>query len=411
MATESTVGNAVSMKTLQRLQIALLFLAFILIGATEGGVGVLIPSIQLSYSLDKATVSLLFLAGTSGYLTAALLSGLLIEKFGHRNFILFGTAIIFAGAFLVTLQPPFVLLMLVWLSLGFGIAALDSGVNSYVASWQHNSAILNYLHGFYGVGALSGPLVASFVINNGWSWNNTYYVWCFLAAIVLVSFRLVFIKPLEISKQELHNKAIQTSDENVLLGAIKLKVVWLTALFLFLYVGSEVSLGNWSYSWLTQQREQVAWLAGWLVSGYWIGLTLGRLTLARVSQWVGTQRLIWGCLAGTVSGILILIFLAGTSGVWLASGLALCGYSLGPIFPTTIALISTIVPERLLASAIGLLVSLGSMGAAFFPWLAGNLAEKLGLWSLLPYLLVLTAIMLLLWIMLFREYRKRPIDV
>ena len=55
---------------------------------------------------------------------------------------------------------------------------------------------------------------------------------------------------------------------------------------------------------------------------------------------------------------------------------------------------SQLVPSRILASAIGFLASLGSMGAALFPWLAGTLAQAVGLWSLMPYVIALTIAMM-----------------
>jgi len=168
-----------------------------------------------------------------------------------------------------------------------------------------------------------------------------------------------------------------------------------------------VSLGSWSYSFLTEDRHGPTFISGWIVSGYWIGLTLGRLTLAHIAQRVGEKRLIQGCLIGVIIAVLV---------VWLIpinaiSAIALCltGFSLGPIFPTTIALVSKLVSSRLLPSAIGFLGGLSSMGAAFFPWLAGNIAQVVGLWSLLPYAIVLTVAMLLFWLSLQTRSRPQPI--
>jgi fucose permease len=86
-----------------------------------------------------------------------------------------------------------------------------------------------------------------------------------------------------------------------------------------------------------------------------------------------------------------------------AFALFLTGFSLGPIFPTTIALMSETLQSRILSSAIGFLASLGSMGGALLPWIAGNLAQHFGLWTLLPYVIALTAIMLVLWVLLQRR--------
>jgi MFS family permease len=167
-----------------------------------------------------------------------------------------------------------------------------------------------------------------------------------------------------------------------------------------------VSLGSWSYSFLTEERHGPTLLSGWSVSGYWLGLTLGRLALGKVATRIGNRRLIEGCLAGVVIGILLIWWIP--SPLLSAFGLCLTGFSLGPIFPTTIALTSDIVPSRILPSAIGFLASLGSMGGALFPWVAGNIAQHIGLWTLLPYIITLTIVMLFLWIMLQKPRLSSP---
>jgi len=73
---------------------------------------------------------------------------------------------------------------------------------------------------------------------------------------------------------------------------------------------------------------------------------------------------------------------------------------------------SDVLPSRLVPSAIGFLASFGSMGAALLPWLAGNLAQQYGMWILLPYVIALTAIMLVLWvIMQTRPTRPEEIHI
>src|SRR5947209_14569530 len=83
---------------LAELQIGLAFFAFILIGANDGALGVLIPSLRTHYGIDKATVGLLFLMQTIGYLIAAFNTGLLVEKLGNRRFLILGTLSFLLGA-------------------------------------------------------------------------------------------------------------------------------------------------------------------------------------------------------------------------------------------------------------------------------------------------------------------------
>ena len=49
----------------QRMQIGLAFFSFILIGANDGGLGVLLPSISAYYGISKGTAGLIFPAATS----------------------------------------------------------------------------------------------------------------------------------------------------------------------------------------------------------------------------------------------------------------------------------------------------------------------------------------------------------
>ena len=87
---------------------------------------------------------------------------------------------------------------------------------------------------------------------------------------------------------------------------------------------------------------------------------------------------------------------------FFTAGFCFIGFSLGPIYPTTVALMPNLMSSRLVPSAIGFLVSLSILGIALFPWLAGVLAQGVGIWSLLPYTVMLTALMLVSWWVIFR---------
>ncbi|WP_165423514.1 MFS transporter [Ktedonosporobacter rubrisoli] len=379
-----------------RFHLALSFLAFIMIGANDGALGVLLPGMQNYYHVDKAIISLLFLCSTLGYFIASFNNGLLIEKLGKQRALMLGTAIFLGGTVVLSLAPPFALALGAFLLGGFGIAMLDAGLNSYVAELPNNTTKLNYLHFFYGIGAWLGPIVASGLLAAQLGWNSAYMAWCGFSFLVLLALGLVFK-----DHASTKDKTEKTGKDNLLLSTLKLRVVWVAALFLLIYVGAEVSLGNWGYSFLVEERHGSTLISGWVISGYWLGLSLGRLILGHLGAKIGNKNLIQLCLLGVVIGLLL---------IWLvpveaasAIGICLTGFCLGPIFPTTIALMPSLVSGRVLATAIGFLASLGSMGAALFPWLAGNLAQYAGLWSLLPYVIILTIVMLGLWLLLQRR--------
>ena len=376
-----------------RPQLGTAFFGFVLIGVASGAWGVLLPSLSAYYNVDKSVVGLLFFASAVGYFLSALSTGFLTAKLGQRWYLVTGTATFMLCCALLALKPPFALVLFIRLFQGMATGILEAGLNLFVAALPNNTALLNYLHAFYGVGALVGPLIASTILAFSWGWNTAILTWTFLALPLLIGLLALFRHQ---SSGAAHEG--QTGEgENGLLATLKIPVVWFATLFLLFYVGVEVSLGSWGYTFLLENRHESDLLAGGIVSGYWLGLTLGRFILNNIAGRLrlGLSGLMYTCMGGIVLGILMIWLIPGV----VASAVAFCltGLSLGPIYPSTVALVPDIVPSRMVSSAIGFLVGLSILGVALFPWIAGTLAQYTGIWSLLPYSVGLTVIMLALW--------------
>lgn len=388
-------------------QIGLSLFAFIVIGANDGALGVLIPSISRHYGVDKAIVSLLFLYISTGYLVTAFNSSFIAKKLGQRRFLLFGMSALIIAAFCISMRPPFVLLILPFFLAGLGIATLDTGLNAYMACLPNSTTRLNYLHAFYGAGALLGPTIASIILLFGLPWNTVYGLWTILGLFFFFGALLAFKQQEMVPEPE--PRAEAQNEISNMISLLCLPVAGIVAFFLFFYVGTEVSLGSWIYSFLTEQRQLSAPFSAWIVSGYWMGLMLGRLVLAKLARRLSERAAIRICVIGAMFGISLTWLIP--IGIVSAIGLCLTGFCLGPIFPTIIALIPQLFPKRLLATAIGLITCLGGLGGTLFPWLSGNLAQIFGLWIVLPYAIALTVMMFLLWLLLQLQQRfSQPIN-
>lgn len=376
-----------------RPQLGTAFFGFVLIGVASGAWGVLLPGLSAYYNVDKSVVGLLFFTSAAGYFLSALSTGFLTAKLGQRWYLVTGTATFMLCCVLLALKPPFALVLFIRLFQGMATGILETGLNLFVAALPNNTALLNYLHAFYGVGALVGPLIASTILALSWGWNTAFLTWTFLALPLLIGLLALFRHQ---SSGAAHEEQMGKG-ENGLLAALKIPVVWLATLFLLFYVGVEVSLGSWGYTFLLENRHESDLLAGGIVSGYWLGLTLGRFILNHIAGRLrlGLSGLMYACMGGIVLGILTIWLIPGV----VASAVAFCliGFSLGPIYPSTVALVPDIVPSRMVSSAMGFLIGLSILGVALFPWIAGTLAQYTGIWSLLPYSVGLTVIMLALW--------------
>ena len=380
--------------------ILLAFFCFILIGISSGAPGVLLPSLINYYHVDNAVIGLLFLVSSIGYFLSAFTSGILVERLGMRGFLLVGASAFLIGTLGFGLEPPFTVILLTRLSVGLGIGIIETGLNIYISALPRSASLLNYLHAFYGVGALIGPVVASTILVLNWGWNSTYFVLAALGVPMFLGFWLLFRRA---SATTSHTQDEKKGNSSTPLGdTLKLGVVWVASLFLLFYVGVEVSLGNWTYTFLLDDRHQNALVSGWIVSGYWFGLTMGRFVLQTLAERfkMSNTTLVYVCMASIILALL-LIWLIPLEIVTIV-GFCLVGFGLGPIYPLTVALTPKLVPARIVPSAIGFVVSISIIGLAIFPWIAGILSQNVGIWSLLPYNIALTVVAIGLWWLLFR---------
>jgi fucose permease len=385
------------------LSVAASYCAFILVGVSAAVGGVLLPAQMRDYGVDRTTIGITFFVFSAGFMLAGASAGALVQRLGTRIALAVGTGAFALSAFYVATRPAFPALVIVQVPLGYGIGTLESLLNAYVTRLPRAARRINRLHGFFGVGALLGPLLAAWMLRS-WSWTSVWLVIAVLVVPLLAAVLLVFPRPpVSVRKAKDAKEADQSSRVTekarggLVRAAVRERPVLLAALFLAVYVGLEISVGSWGFSFLVDARGQPQLLAGYAVSGYWLGLTAGRFVISPAASRIGLGEvgMMFACLAGilAVSGLL-----------WLASepapasaAFALLGFFLGPLFPTTMAITPRLTEEPLVPTAIGIINGVAVLGGSALPWLAGAITQAAGLLALLPFCLALALLLLLIW--------------
>lgn len=67
------------------------------------------------------------------------------------------------------------------------------------------------------------------------------------------------------------------------------RVTWLCAIFLLGYVGIEVALGGWIVKFMLEVRDGEDFASGMTATGFWMGITVGRLVLGFVTPKLGEK--------------------------------------------------------------------------------------------------------------------------
>ncbi|KAF7326923.1 MFS domain-containing protein [Mycena venus] len=347
---------------------------------------------------------------TFGYIAGALINMHWADKVGFGK-VWFVSYTIFHFAFLrlvgalcqvvaYTIQapaPPFPLFVLSFALNGVGIAIQNAQANAYVASLERNSEIyMGMLHASYGAGALTSPLVATqFAQMQHWSFH--YLISLGLAISNAIALTLVFrFRTLDECLTRIGQAVAEksTSEHSNFRQILSLRTVHVLAFFILVYVGVEVTIGGWITTYIIDVRGGGP-SAGYISSGFFGGIMIGRLALLWLNKKIGEQRVLYLYIALAIGLELVVWFVPSLIGGAVA--VALIGVFLGPMYPIVMNHAGRVVPRWLLSGSVGWIAGMGQAGSAVLPFITGAIASKTGIRALQPLLISMMALFPILW--------------
>ncbi|KAH0383959.1 MFS general substrate transporter, partial [Aureobasidium melanogenum] len=385
------------------------FIGFAIMGMNDATYGAIIPYLEKHYNLSYTIVSLVFLSPLIGYNLSALLNNSIHLRFGQRGVAFIGPLCHLLAYIVIAVHPPYPVLVVVFAIAGFGNGLEDAAWNAWMGAMSNANEVLGFLHGIYGLGATIAPLIATSLITKAdkpwWTW---YYFMIGFAAVELVTSLWAFWSQTgEVFRLAHPRTTDQTGNrmKEALLTIPSARVTWLCALFLLGYVGIEVALGGWITTFMLRERHGGAFASGMTATGFWLGITIGRLVLGFVTPRIG-EKLSIAIYLPIATGLELLFWLVPQFYV-SAVAVALQGFFLGPMFPAAVVATTKLLPKHLHVSGIGFAAAFGGSGAAIFPFVTGVIAQAKGVQVLQPIILVLLVVIWLFWIALPRIEKKR----
>ncbi|PVI08567.1 MFS general substrate transporter [Periconia macrospinosa] len=386
------------------------FWSFVVMGSNDAAYGALIPYLQEYYGLTFVVISLIFLSPLVGYTASALLNNEIHLRFGQRGVAIISPTCHLIAYIVISVHPPYPVLVIIFMLAGFGNGLADAAWNAWIGNMANPNELLGFLHAFYGVGAILSPLIATTMITRGQRlpWYYFYYVMIGMAVIELATSATAFWKATGAVFRANNACTTDTKDNRMKEALIRLpyaRVTWLCALFLLGYVGAEVALGGWIVKFMLEVREAEDFASGMTATGFWLGLTVGRIVLGFVTPKLGEKLAIAIYLPVTMA--LELIFWLVPQFYVSAVAVSLQGFFIGPLFPAAIVAATKLLPKHLHVSAIGFAAAFGGSGAAIFPFAVGAIAQARGVEVLQPIILALLGVIFGLWLCLPRFHKKQ----
>ena len=343
------------------------YFLFICLGLDSAITGPTLPALAAQTNTRLGQMGFLFLVGSIGYTLGTMIGGRVFDRvLGHP---VLGIAQLFAAVliFFIPLAPWFWLLLFCVVCKGFAEGFINTGANALLV-WTHGekvSPFMNGLHFFFGLGAFLSPfLVAQVVgVEGGYRWAY----WALAAFAALVGLRMLTMPGSPHPARAHGSETVQAAR-----GPIPYALVISAMLFLFFYVGAEITFGGWVYTYAVTLKLASAAGAAYLTSAFWLAFTIGRLISIPVATRFKPKQVILAALFGCLSILVLGILFSGSStALWLmAIGLGFC---MAPIWPTGFTLAGQSI--ALTGRITGVILLGDSFGGMVLPTLVGKVIE------------------------------------
>lgn len=382
------------------LLIAVIYLAFISLGLPDSLLGSAWPTMQTVFQVPSSYAG--YVSMTISFMTiiSALAAPKLIKKISTKWIVIGSIFLTIIGLLGFSFTTQYGMLFLFAVPYGLGAGSVDASLNHYVAN-HYSSAVMNFLHCFYGLGAIISPNLMALALRYA-RWNEGYRWTAYIQTGIL----LVCILSLPLWKNN-ETQAQGTEESAGIMEALKAPGVMLTLIAFFSYCAGEATCFLWTSSYFAGTKqgmgEELVAAFGSLIFG---GLMLGRLISGFVSNRLGDRLLIRIGIAVEFAGIL-LIALPFKGYVFAAIGFLAAGTGMGPIYPAIQHMAPDNFGKKYSAAVIGLQMASAYLGSTFMPTVFGKIQQAAGIW-IMPLYLTLFAVLNVVFLELaYQKIRRK----
>ena len=264
--------------------------------------------------------------------------------------------------FVLPRAPGFRSIVLLLFLLGVGGGIMVTGANALASDVgeAHRAMALNLANLFFGLGALSTPLIAAnFLARN--SMRLCYTIASLTVVTLVIEMVIKMPGPTGAGRFVLVEAA-------PVLGR---PLLFLIGFFVFLYITCEVGMWNWLPRHLIAQGIPESRALNILSLGFALGMLIGRGAILPI---LARAPAITVTLVGSAAMAVTTFLMLRAKGVVAASVLVfLAGIAMAPVFPTTLAIVGDAFP-RMTGTAIGFVITCGWTGLAVSSRLIGAIA-------------------------------------
>ncbi|WP_150267280.1 MFS transporter [Paenibacillus tepidiphilus] len=349
------------------LQLATIFLGFIVFGISENIKGPAIPRIQFDFALGEQQLGTLLSLNALGYLIACSFTAILVRKWGIKAVSILAFASMLISGVLIYVSHSYSLFSASYFLMYIGngmleIALAILGARIFV---KNTGTMMNLSHFFYGFSSTLAPLMATGLMSvslfgHVLDWRGMYLVMLSLSLLPILSAWF----------SSFPGDDIPHEDRLPFKTLLRDPVIWMMVAILSFGVVSELAVGGWLVNFLEKAYEWEPVKASGMLSAFFLCFALARLLLGPITDRIGftLSLIIFAALSALCT------FAAIWGGESLAFLFAAAGIGIAMIYPTVMAFIAKRYPHGS-DTAITFTVTLMGLGSVIGNYAIGGIIE------------------------------------
>ena len=350
----------------------LTYLMFMMFAMTTDAVGVIIPEVMKSFDLSMTAAGLLHYGPMMAIALAGILLGYLADKLGRKKTIILGLGLFAINSYLFVLGESFgfylSLMMLSGLAIGVFKTAALALIGDISKSTTEHTSTMNGVEAFFGVGAIIGPLIVTYLLTKGIDWKWLYVIAGTLCVVLIITASLVHYPQTMKATSEPINfaRTLTLTKDPYAMGF---------SLGAFLYVATESAIYVWMPTYLIGYEGSATLLASYALTIFFVLRAAGRF----VGIWM-MAHFNWAAVLTLFSGAIAACFLVSVlyGRDWAVFLLPLSGIFMSVIYPTLNSKGISCFPKNKHGTAAGVILFFTALGAAFGPLSMGVVSDAFG---------------------------------
>ena len=390
-------SESITPKYNRNLLLAAACIAIAMFGITCVAIGTISEYLTISFAVDKIFIGLLASLFAAGALIGSVSFGPIVDRFGYKFILIISLIFLLSGFEVIGQTSQLNVIRVVVFFFGLGGGIINGGTSALVSDLypEKKGAYLSILGVFWGVGALSFPLMTSILLNQGLNYSSILIGIGLLTLIPIVMFAVLKCPPPKNSGGIPYRKY---------LNMIKNPTILLVGFFLFFQSGFETLSTTWTPKYFLDRYSTDTQTALLSLTAMSISLTVSRLLLGYFLKIFENWKVLLVGLLITISGLLLMR--VGTSYLTGIIGISLLGFGAAAAFPVMLGYVGTMYPE-ISGAAFSLVLFIALSGNAMLNALGGLIFEKYQISSFTFFMIgILVTMLLLLYLIILRMKKQ-----